>query len=121
MAKILVADDEEDVGMIVSERLRHAGHEVEWAPDGKIAVQMFEEGFFDLAVLDIRMPGLNGYEVCEWIKRSSKKVPVLLISAFSEERTAWRNSKADRFLPKPFDGMQLVSAVQELLKPNPSK
>ncbi|HPS37605.1 MAG TPA: response regulator, partial [Candidatus Omnitrophota bacterium] len=88
MAKILVADDEEDVGIIVAERLRDGGHQVEWVPDGTTALAKIEEGGFDLAILDIRMPGADGYVVCASIKNSPKwgKIPVLLMSAFEKEQ-----------------------------------
>ena len=102
--------------MIVAERLSRHGHDVERAQDGAAAVKIFEAGNFNLAILDIRMPGLDGHEVCDRIKKSSKKIPVLLISAFSEEQTQWWKSNADRFLAKPFDGTKLLSVVEELLK-----
>lgn len=118
MAKILVADDEPDVLLIVSERLRRNGHEVDCASDGEQAIQKFKEGVFDLLILDIRMPKYTGYEVCECIKSSGQnaKTPVLLISAFPEEKVKWRQSKADAFLPKPFETGQLTVTVEQLLK-----
>ncbi len=123
MAKILVADDEVDVGMIVSERLRRGGHEVVWAADGNIAVKMLEEFYFDLAILDIRMPGRDGYAVCAWIRNSPvhKLMPILLMSAFFEENTKWEKSGANIFLPKPFEGLHLLEVVQQLLGQAPPR
>jgi len=123
MAKILVADDEMDVGLIVSERLRRGGHEVVWAADGNIAVKMLEELYFDLAILDIRMPGRDGYAVCSWIRNASqhKTMPILLMSAFSEEQTKWEKSKANLFLAKPFDGLRLLALVKQLLDQSPPR
>ena len=123
MAKILIADDEVDVGMIVSERLRRGGHEVVWAADGNIAVKMLEEFYFDLAILDIRMPGRDGYAVCGWIRNSPvhKAMPVLLMSAFSEEQTKWEKSQANMFLAKPFEGLQLLDVVKRLLEQAPPR
>jgi len=120
MAKILIADDEPDVLLIVSERLRRNGHDVEYAPDGTQAMQKTEQTAYGLLVLDIRMPGHTGYEVCEYSKSSekNKKTPVLLISAFPEEQVAWRQSKADAFLAKPFETGQLLATVDRLLKGN---
>jgi DNA-binding response OmpR family regulator len=118
MAKILIADDEPDVLLIVSERLRRSGHEVEYAPDGTQAMQKAGKTAYDLLILDIRMPGHTGFEVCEYAKGSEKnvKAAVLLISAFPEEQKVWRQSRADAFLMKPFEIGQLISTIDRLLK-----
>ena len=118
MAKILIADDEPDVLLILSERLRRNGHDVEYAPDGTRAMQKSEQTAYDLLILDIRMPGHTGYEVCVHAKNSEKngKTPVLLISAFSEEAEKWHQNKADAFLAKPFETGQLIATVDRLLK-----
>ena len=120
MAKILIADDEPDVLLIVAERLRRSGHAVEYASDGTQAIQKAGQTIYDLLILDIRMPGHTGYEVCEYAKSSEKngKTPVLLISAFPEEQRVWRRSKADAFLAKPFEVGQLMTTVDRLLKGN---
>ena len=120
MSKILIADDEPDVLLIVSERLRRSGHEVEYAPDGTQAMQKSEKNAYGLLILDIRMPGHTGYEVCEYAKSSEKngKTPVLLISAFPEEQKVWRQSKADAFLEKPFEVGLLITTIERLLKGN---
>ncbi len=118
MAKILIADDEPDVLLIVSERLRRSGHDVEYAPDGTQARQKSEQKTYDLLILDVRMPGYTGYEVCAYAKSSEKngKTPVLLISAFPEEQVVWRQSKADGFLAKPFEVGELIATIDRLLK-----
>lgn len=120
MAKILIADDEPDVLLIVSERLRRSDHEVEYAPDGIQAMQKTEQTAYDLLILDIRMPGHTGFEICEHAKSSKKngKAAVLLISAFPEEQKVWHQSKADAFLMKPFEVGQLMSTIDQLLKKN---
>jgi len=118
LAKILVADDEQDVGLIVTERLRRNGYEVDYASDGDQAIAKAEANAYDLLILDIHMPGHNGYEVCSYSKSSpkNKNTPVLFISAFSEEQTKWRQSNADGFLAKPFETGRLTSDVERLLK-----
>jgi two-component system, OmpR family, alkaline phosphatase synthesis response regulator PhoP len=118
MARILIADDEPDVLLIVAERLRRNGHEVEYAPDGTQAIEKAEKIAYSLLILDIRMPGHTGYEVCEYVRKSEKngKTPVLLMSAFPEEKEKWGKSKADAFLAKPFETGQLVAVVERLLK-----
>jgi len=118
MARILIADDEPDVLLIVSERLRRSGHKVEYAPDGTQAMQKAGQTVYDLLILDVRMPGHTGFEVCEYAKGSEKngKALVLLISAFPEEQRIWRQSKADAFLMKPFEVAQLTTTIDQLLK-----
>jgi DNA-binding response OmpR family regulator len=118
VAKILIADDEPDVMMIVTERLRRNAHEVECAVDGIQAIRKSDEKAYDLLILDIRMPGHTGYEVCLHVKgfEKNKNTPVLLISAFPEEETKWRQCKADAFLAKPFETGQLMSTIARLLK-----
>ena len=118
MAKILIADDEPDILLTVTARLRRNGHEVEYAPDGTEARQKAEHTVYDLLILDVRMPGHSGYEVCEYAKNSGKneKTPILLISAFPEERVAWQQTKAEAFLAKPFEVTQLMSTIDRLLK-----
>lgn len=123
MAKILLADDETDVGLIVTERLRRNGHEVEYVEDGDKAVQKTDETNYDLLILDVRMPGHSGYEVCRHSKNSLKnaKTPVLMISAFSEESVKWQVSLADAFLAKPFEPGRLMAEVELLLKGIPAR
>jgi len=120
MAKILIADDEPDVLLILSERLRRHGHDVEYAPDGMVAIEKSRQNAYHLLIFDVRMPGHTGYQVCEYTKTSEKnsKTPVLLISAYPEEQVAWRQSKADAFLAKPFETGQLLLVVEKLLKEN---
>ena len=118
MAKILIADDEPDVLLILSERLRRSGHEVEAVPDGTQAMEKSDQTVYSLLILDVRMPGHTGYEVCRHVKDSGTngKTPVLLISAFPEEQGVWLQSKADAFLTKPFEIGQLITTVERLLK-----
>ena len=120
MAKILLADDEQDVGLIVTERLRRNGHDVEYASDGTQAIAKAEANAYDLLILDIHMPGHTGYAVCEYAKSSvmNANTPVLLISAFPEEKAKWSKSKADGFLAKPFETGQLIAEVERLLTKN---
>lgn len=118
MAKILVADDEQDVGLIVTERLRRNGHEVEYVSDGNQAFAKVEAKTYDLLIFDVYMPGHTGYEACKHSKSSAKnkKTPVLLISAFPAEKEEWGKSNADAFLAKPFETGHLTVEVERLLK-----
>ena len=87
MARILLADDEEDVAIIVNEYLKPHGHEVSWATDGGVAWEMFQKNNYDLVILDLRIPVLDGYAICKKIKESKKPyVPVLFLSGHINEK-----------------------------------
>lgn len=117
MAQILIADDEEDVGIIVREYLEPCGHQVSWAPDGGTAWEMFQKNNYDLIILDLRMPVMDGYAVCDMIKKSDKKnIPVLFLSCHINERGFRFKSHADDFVTKPFSAGTLVDAVHRLLR-----
>ncbi|HOE68092.1 MAG TPA: response regulator [Candidatus Omnitrophota bacterium] len=118
MAKILVADDEEDVGVLISERLQSEGHDVEWVSDGTMAIARLEAEQFDLAILDIRMGGCGGYGVCSVAKNSPRcrHIPVILMSAIEKDSLDWKRVKADAFMLKPFETERLVGLVRECLR-----
>lgn len=117
MARILVADDNKDIGMIIVERLKMDGHQVEWVAAGDLAVERLKKNDYDLAILDIFMPGMDGFSVCAVIKKSTdvKKIPVLLTSAYRQEEKNIQQSGADAFLPKPFELSKLSLFVKGLL------
>lgn len=104
--------------MIVTERLRRSGYEVEYVSDGNQAIDRVDANAYDLMIFDIHMPGRMGYAVCEYAKKSAKNAnaPVILISAFPEEQTKWRQSYADAYLAKPFETGRLNAEVERLLK-----
>lgn len=117
MANILVADDNQDVALLVSERLRLEGHQIEWVPAGDIALEKLKTNAYDLAILDVIMPGRDGLSVCYTVKHSDdyKKLPILLMSAYSQDEKNIHRSMADAFLPKPFELSQLLLIVNRLL------
>ena len=116
--RILLVDDEARFRANLQKMLGAQGLAVMAAGSGAEALEELALNPYDVIVLDIRMPGHTGYEVCAYAKSSEKngKTPVLLISAFPEEKAAWRLSKADAFLAKPFETGQLIMTVDRLLK-----
>lgn len=122
MARILVADDEEDMAVIIRERLESKGYQVSWASDGGVAWEMFEKNEYDLVILDIRMPVFDGYKVYEMIRTSSRPdVPILFMSAFVKEKEFKEKTHGEMFLEKPFRSAALVEAVQKLLGSDSSR
>jgi two-component system, OmpR family, copper resistance phosphate regulon response regulator CusR len=118
--RILLVEDEIKVGNAVSEGLRAEGYEVAWAQTG-------EEGFFhassqgfDLIVLDVMLPGRDGIEVLQTLRKQGSKTPVLLLTAKDaiEDRVLGLDAGADDYLVKPFAFAELTARIRALLRRN---
>lgn len=83
--KVLIVDDEEIVVKGLSKGLRYNGFDVKTVIGGKEAIQMVEKEFFDVVIVDLVMPGMNGVDTCKGIKKISPKTEVLLLSGFPKE------------------------------------
>ena len=116
---ILVVDDNESNRDMLSRRLRRSGYYVDVAVDGRQALEMIYSGNFDLVLLDIMMPEINGYEVLERLKSNEafRHIPVLMISAVDDMDSVVRCIElgADDYLPKPFNPTLLKARVQASL------
>lgn len=116
---VLVADDEPDTRRLVATRLELAGCDVAEAVDGEQALAMVYERNPDLAVIDVMMPGKDGYEVVEALQAQStyREMPVILLTARVQPEDAFRGfeSGADEYITKPFDSLELASRVHALL------
>lgn len=117
--RILVVDDNESNRDVLSRRLRRGGYVVEVAVDGREALEAIAAGEFDLILLDIMMPEMNGYEVLERLKADEalRHIPVLMISAVDDVDSVVRCIElgADDYLPKPFNPTLLRARVQSSL------
>ena len=123
--KILVADDEIHIRTLLKITLEMVGYEVEVAADGQEAIDKLEEGSYDLLLLDIKMPRLNGWQVCEKVKSDEKMkhIPVIMVTAFGQREARQRSFDlgADEFIAKPFETTSLLETVQKLLnRPKPA-
>jgi DNA-binding response OmpR family regulator len=116
---VLVADDEEDVRALVSLRLEQAGYEVIGAADGREAYELALDRLPDLAVLDVRMPLVFGYELVRRLREHEEmaKTPMILLTASADEEEMMRGFEvgADEYITKPFNAQHLASRVQALL------
>ena len=117
MDSILVIDDDVELCALVAEYLRAEGFSVESVHDGERGHQRAVEGKYVLAVLDVMLPGMNGFEVLRKI-RSASKLPVLLLTARGQEvdRIVGLEIGADDYLPKPFNPRELVARIRAILR-----
>jgi two-component system response regulator RegX3 len=116
-ARILVVDDEESILQFVSYNLRKEGYDVTTAADGDTALALAADTPFDLVVLDIMLPGTDGYEVCRRL-REAGDTPVLFLSARDTEldKVVGLELGGDDYLAKPFGVRELVARVKALLR-----
>jgi CheY-like chemotaxis protein len=117
---VLVADDEEDILLLVSTIIERAGHEVVSVRDGAQALAAISDRRPDLVVLDISMPEVDGLEVLRRLRadRETKELPVLLLSAQAQEADVRRgfDTGASAYVRKPFSPNELAQRVAELLE-----
>lgn len=117
--KILVIDDEKDLVALLSFHLTQAGYEVVMAFDGEEGYQKYEQELPDLIILDLKMPKLNGFEVCRRIRREKKdlQVPILMLTALQDDadRLIGKVVGAQRYMTKPFKIEELLQEVEWLM------
>lgn len=117
MKKILVVEDEPDIRELLGNYLTHDGYEVSLAEDGVAALSLFSQGEFDLVILDIMIPKIDGFGVCEVIKKQSD-VPVIFLSALGDENSLIKgyDLMADDYVTKPFSMPVFLRKVHALLR-----
>lgn len=117
--RILIAEDEEGIRDFVSRGLSDFGYEVATANDGLQAWEMLTHSTFDLVVLDIRMPGLNGLDLCRKLRQhQGYATPVLMLTALNttDDIVMGLHAGADDYLAKPFKFMELLARIEALLR-----
>ncbi len=117
MASVLVVDDDPDIRGLVHELLQRAGHSVIEAGDGREGLRLFHNSRPDLVILDVSMPGLDGWETLERIRELSA-VPVVMLTARAQELDKVRGLRggADDYVTKPFGRQELLARVDGLLR-----
>ncbi|MDO8211504.1 response regulator transcription factor [Conexibacter sp. CPCC 206217] len=115
--RILLVDDEQSIQTLLSYPLRRDGYEVVQATDGREALERFDERPFDLVVLDVMLPQLDGLEVCRRL-RSRSSVPIIMLTAKSEEidKVVGLEIGADDYITKPFSMREFRSRVKAALR-----
>ena len=115
---LLVVEDEPNVVSVISRGLTDEGFTVSIAPDGLIGKQMAIENNFDLIILDIMLPGINGLELCKIIKENKPGTPIIMLTALgtTENVVNGLDNGADDYLVKPFKFAELFARIRMLLR-----
>lgn len=116
--KILIVEDEPKTGDYLKQGLTEAGLHVDLARDGWDGLEMAQAQHYDLLILDVMLPGLNGWQVLEGLRRAGKDTPVLFLTARDqvEDRVKGLDLGADDYLVKPFAFAELLARVRSLLR-----
>ena len=116
--KILIVEDELKVASFIKKGLQTQNFEVIVAETGRDAKRFFDDGVYDLIILDIGLPDMSGLEVCDYIRKKNTKVPILILTALGTvaDKLSGFEVGTDDYMVKPFDFMELFVRVKALLK-----
>lgn len=116
MLKILIAEDEEPIANLIKMNLRKAGYSCTWAPDGEKAADLMDSEKFDLLLLDVMLPEINGYELMDYAR--TLELPVIFLTALGSTENKVKGLKmgADDYLTKPFEIVELLARVEAVLR-----
>lgn len=116
--RLLLVEDDHMIGRAVRQGLGDAGFAVDWVMDGNAAERALANGVYDLALLDLGLPGQDGMAVLKLLRRGGNSVPVLIVTARDAvaDRIAGLNAGADDYVHKPFDLDELIARVRALLR-----
>lgn len=119
MLKILVVDDDTNISELISLYLNKEGYETKEVANGKTALEVFEEYKPDLVLLDVMLPGADGYDVCKEIRKKSR-TPIIMLTAKGEvfDKVLGLELGADDYMVKPFDPKELMARVKAVLRRN---
>lgn len=118
MKRVLVVEDQRDLASLLALNLRHEGLDVRTVEDGREALPTVRSWQPDLVILDLMLPGMDGFEILRGIRGDGRDVPVLILSARGEEQDKIRGFRldADQYVTKPFSLVELLERVHALLR-----
>lgn len=121
-ARLLLVEDEPGLQLTLSDRLSAEGYQVETAGDGNTAIQRGSGEPFDLIVLDVMLPGKDGFEVARALRQQGVMTPILMLTARTQvvDRVVGLKLGADDYLTKPFDPMELLARLEALMRRAPA-
>lgn len=116
--KVLVIEDDASIAGMICRGLKDAGYRVDLAADGVSGLEMALENGYGLLVLDVMLPGMDGWRVCEALRARRNRVPVLMLTARDavDDRVRGLDAGADDYLPKPFDFKEFLARARALLR-----
>jgi two-component system, OmpR family, alkaline phosphatase synthesis response regulator PhoP len=120
--RVLLVEDEPGLRLTLSDRLVSEGYAVETACDGEAGLQHASTGAFDLIVLDVMLPRLNGFDVCRQVRQRGVTTPILMLTARGQvvDKVVGLKLGADDYLTKPFEAIELMARMEALLRRRPS-
>jgi two-component system alkaline phosphatase synthesis response regulator PhoP len=118
MTRILVVEDEPGIALGLEDDLKLEGYAVEVVGDGAVAARRAREGGFDLILLDVMLPGKDGFEICRELRRAGMRVPILMLTAKTQEaeKVLGLELGADDYVTKPFATRELRARIKALLR-----
>lgn len=116
-SRILVVDDEDALRTVLSGELVSEGYDVRTAADGDDAISNLQKESFDLILLDIKMPRMNGFEVLKFVKEKYPRTKVVMLTGFADLKNAIESKKlgAEDFVSKPYDLVDLLTTIERVL------
>jgi two-component system, OmpR family, copper resistance phosphate regulon response regulator CusR len=117
-AHILIVEDEQRLAEILQKQLYESGFSSDIATDGYVGKRMMEQNIYDLVILDINLPLLNGYELCKEIRKFNSSTPIIMLTALGkpDNKLIGFESGADDYVLKPFDFRELLARINVFLK-----
>lgn len=121
--KILLVEDDEALGFIVKDNLEQNDYNVRVADDGEKALELFKSASFDLIILDVMLPKIDGFQVAETIRKTNEQIPIIFLTARSmtEDKITGLTLGGDDYIPKPFSMEELLLKIKIFLKRSQSQ
>lgn len=121
--KILLVEDEERLASFIRKGISAEGYEVEVAYDGRAGLALFRRETYDIIILDVNLPQMNGFELCRLIRSENETIPVLMLTALDSlaDKSDGFNAGADDYLAKPFEFQELLLRLRALTRRNSSR
>jgi two-component system, OmpR family, copper resistance phosphate regulon response regulator CusR len=116
--KLLIIEDEKKIATTLKKGLSENGYHVDVAFDGLIGKRLFDSNDYDLVILDINLPGMNGFELCKAIRNNNQQIPIIMLTAMNttEDKIEGFDTGTDDYMIKPFEFKELLVRIRALLK-----
>lgn len=116
--KILIVEDEKKIADTIKLGLTENGYQIDVAYDGNIGYKLYKANDYNLVILDINLPGMNGYELCKIIRADNPRIPIIMLTAMStlNDKVEGYDAGADDYMVKPFEFKELLLKIRVLLK-----